>query len=199
MPRSIWTASSLAVSSAASSAQICKWCLGAGGVWGSGREGGEGPRGEGASERCHRVAALPARIRRGCGRSAAERAAEGRARGDAGMRFRGGSAAPGSGSRLSSRGSRCPEAARPALTLDGSPGRGSRAREGAPGRLEPSHKDAETAAAAAAVAAAERGRVLVQRSGGASPREEGPPARRHPMPFQWRHLPLPQHFRAGTG
>lgn len=45
------------------------------------------------------------------------------------------------------------------------------------------------------------GGVLVQRGGGAGPREEGPPARRHPLHALscGRHLSLPQHFCAGTG
>ncbi|KAL4829167.1 hypothetical protein H8958_021724, partial [Nasalis larvatus] len=48
---------------------------------------------------------------------------------------------------------------------------------------------------------ARRWGVLVQRGSGAGPREEGPPARRHPLHAlpRSRYLPLPQHFRAGTG
>lgn len=86
------------------SAQICKWCLGGGGggvgEWKGGRGRGLAGRGVGALSPGVTPPSPP--LRRGCG-SAAERAAEGRARGDAGVRGSGRAAPhPERAGRLSS-------------------------------------------------------------------------------------------------
>lgn len=186
------------------SAQICKWCLGGGG---GGECGGSGREEEGASRRrrrsavtgCHAAPSRPSAGGVGAQPSARQ---EGRARGDMGVRGSG-RAAPHPGGRAGRTGSArlpVPEAARPRPLCVGRRPRPRQpgSREGARPAMEPSHKDARRR---------QQRRLWRRRSGRPRPAEwwcksaRRAPARRHPLHALpgGRHLPLPQHFRAGTG
>lgn len=169
--------------------------------WGGGGEkGGDGARRGGASECCHRVSHRP--LRPSAGGVGAQRSARQRARrvGTRECGFLASCGHPKRAGRLSSARSPEPGAGRPPppVRWAAAPAAAARLPGSAPrhGVIAQRRRDGGGGGGGGSA----RG-FLVQRGGGASPREEGPPARRHPLYALpgGGHLPLPQHFRAGTG